>query len=857
MLLGAALTASLLYAHAQQAVARPASASPSAVDAMQLYLVAHDKIDKPVLDLKPDDLTITDDGSPVRLDNLRLVDQHQEPEQVVSFVFDPFPAEKGGRPQKGSSRIETARDADAQSTINRYNRSARNFAQEDNMKRFGWILLLVAAAPTLLSASSKKMTVAEFQDVLTGLHNSRKSDEQVANELKQIELTEELTPAAMSSMVKLVDGPLSNEQMYVLEARSAMLAPPDTDLPKAAPPDAAAQRVLLAKAVDYAVKAYSQLPRLTAARLVARFQDGVETIQSYGGTQVKVQNDSDPFWEQISHYTRLVNIHTDEVEIDNGIEKPGGKDTTPWGRNSLVNSMLPFLPLNLLTSEAVSLGKPKFLRWETIAGHQTAVFAFAVDKKKSHYAINYCCFPETSSVGGGLYGGRGKSGGGAEPSGGAGLGGLSASPLAHPAGNGSLANVSDFKPFNAKSGYHGELFLDPDSGVVVRTILEAEFKPSDFVHYENLRVDYAPMPIGGNNLYVPVRSFTIAEIVPNGDSFVRRYAVRLQFVTQDYKDIKATDGTYQVQALRTQSGKTVLTQGGKTTEPGASFALSGIEDVDDPPPSGSFPALESISRPAGPLAIAISANPFQRPPDDELKSLLAEAAQNANDYWDSLPNFTCQQVTERFAGSNGKNNWEHIDTLTGQLNYFDRQEDWEFQEYEKDHKKSHDSSSNPGRGISEFGIFGGVIRGLFRPAAKAEISWLETDALGDGTVQVFKYRVAKENSNLALRGGDNQVVLVGYHGIVYIDSATRGVRRITQIADEVPKRYPIHEALVSADYDYVAINGLQYLLPIGAQIVLRRGSQKSKLDLNQIRFRDFHRFRSTSRILSSTPTSAP
>src|ERR1039457_213085 len=108
------------------------------------------------------------------------------------------------------------------------------------MKRFEWILLLVALAPTLLSANSRKMNVAELQDVLTGLHNSRKSDEQVANELKQIELTEELTPAALNTMVNLVNGPLSTEQMYVLEARSAMLAPPDTDLHRSAPPDAAA-----------------------------------------------------------------------------------------------------------------------------------------------------------------------------------------------------------------------------------------------------------------------------------------------------------------------------------------------------------------------------------------------------------------------------------------------------------------------------------------------------------------------------------------------------------------------------------------------------------------------------------------
>jgi hypothetical protein len=717
------------------------------------------------------------------------------------------------------------------------------------MKRFGWLILLVAAVPALLlPAQTRKMTVAQLQDVLTGLHHSQKSDEQIANELKQIELTEELTVAAMNSMAKLVNGPLSTEQMYVLEARSCILAPPDTDLPKAAFPDTVAQRTMLAKADDYAAKTYSQTPRLTATRLVARFQDGVKTIESYSGTNVKTVDEHDPIWEQINRYVRLVNTHADKVEIDSGIEKPGDKDTTPWGRNGLVNSMLPFLPLNLLTSEAVSSGKPKFLRWETLNGQRTAVFTFAVDKKKSLYAINYCCFPDTSSVGNALYGGNGSAG--------SALGhgsSLNANPLSSPPHNGNLSYVSDWNPFKAKSGYHGELFLDPDSGVVLRTIVEAEFKSSAFVHYEDIRVDYAPLPIGGKNLYVPVSSFTIAEIVPNGDSVVSHYGIRHQYVIQDNKDFKTMDGTYQVAALLIPGGKLAALQGGKTAESGASLPRIGADD-DDPPPGG-FPALESISRPAGPLAITASTHAIQRPPDDEIAALLAKAAESANAYWDSLPNFTCQQVTDRFAGSSGANKWEPVDRLTGRLNYFDHQEDWEFQEYEKNHKRSHDSGSDPGRGLSGFGIFGNSIRGLFRPSAKPEITWFQNDVLGDRTVQIFKYRVAKENSKFSLRVSSMEVVNVGYHGMVYIDGVTGEVRRITQVADDVPRHYPIYQTLISADYDHVSIGGQQYLLPIGAEVVLRR-SHRGSLELNQIRFGDFHRFRSASRILSSAPSAS-
>jgi len=715
------------------------------------------------------------------------------------------------------------------------------------MKRLECVLLLVALAPSVLSASSKKMTVGQLQDLLTGLHNAQKSDEQIANELKQIELTEELTASALNSMAKLVNGPQSTEQMYVLEARSSILAPPDADLPKTAAPDAAAQRAMLAKAQDYVDKIYPQSPRFTATRLVARFQDGGASMQSYSGNQIRIEDGNDILWDHNNPYAHLVSTHGNTIEIDKGIEKTGDKDTTPWGRNGLVNSMLPAIPLNALTNEVMSSGKPKFLRWETINGHPTVVFSFAVDKKESLYAVNYCCFPETSSFSTALFGGGPTNVGGSNLT----SGSLNAGAAASPAGNGNFSYVADWNPFKAKSGYRGELFLDPDSGIILRTVIEAKFKSSSFVHYENIRVDYGSIPIGNNYVYVPVASFTTAEVVPNGDSAMSRYSVRHQYVIQDNRDFRSMDGTYQVAAFTTRGGKIADLLGGKTTA--ASKAASGIASAeDDEPPPGGFPALDSISRPADPLEIAASGNAAQRPSDDEIKVLLAKAAQSANVYWDSLPNFTCRQVTERLAGSSHATKWESIDTITGQLNYYDHQEEWVAVGYEKDHKKSSDSSVNPGRGLSGFGIFGNSIRGLFRPSAKPDISWFQTDKLGDKTVQIFKYSVAKDNSNFSLRASSQEVVHVGYHGMVYIDAVTGEVRRITQITDDVPKHYPIYQTLISTDYDYVSIGGQQYLLPIGAQILLRR-SHKGSLELNKIHFSDFHRFRSVSRILTSAP----
>ena len=181
------------------------------------------------------------------------------------------------------------------------------------MKRFGLILLLFAFALPAISALNKKVSVQELKEMLVNLQDAKKDDAAVATELKQYELTEELTPSVMLSMANFLPGPLSTEQIYVMEVRSSVLAPPASDLPAAAPPDAAAQQALLAKASDYVSKVYTQLPHLSATRMTARFQDGIEAVHSYTGMAQGMSQDTDPLWATTSLNVRLINTRTLEV----------------------------------------------------------------------------------------------------------------------------------------------------------------------------------------------------------------------------------------------------------------------------------------------------------------------------------------------------------------------------------------------------------------------------------------------------------------------------------------------------------------------------------------------------------------
>ena len=60
------------------------------VDEVSLDLVVHDKRHKPVLDLKPEDIVITDEGTPVKLSAFRLVRGETASGHMVTLVFDHF-----------------------------------------------------------------------------------------------------------------------------------------------------------------------------------------------------------------------------------------------------------------------------------------------------------------------------------------------------------------------------------------------------------------------------------------------------------------------------------------------------------------------------------------------------------------------------------------------------------------------------------------------------------------------------------------------------------------------------------------------------------------------------------------------
>jgi VWFA-related protein len=306
------------------------------------------------------------------------------------------------------------------------------------------------------------------------------------------------------------------------------------------------------------------------------------------------------------------------------------------------------------------------------------------------------------------------------------------------------------------------------------------------------------------------------------------------------------DGVYEVKATLTQSGKTV--------ESSVSFTLagnsSGAGSIEPADANLSAPAIES--RPTGAFAITFPAGPIRPPAPDEVKSILVDATQRAIGYSASLPNFICVEVTNRSVDSRGEGKWTHKDKFAELLTYRDNTEHRSM--LEVNGQKSH-AERDDLKGWMSQGEFGGVLNLVFRPSSKTDFHWKETSVLREGTVQVFDYRVARQNSDFNLKVANLMQVTVGYHGQIYVDTATRSVRRITMVGDDVPAKFPIHAIALSVDYDYIFINNHDYLLPIEGEVSLRQG--RHEVILNQIEFRDYRRFGATAKILDFAPMANP
>jgi len=340
--------------------------------------------------------------------------------------------------------------------------------------------LLLAAAFVLPAAAANKVTVQQLEQAVAAAH--ARPDKDAAQEIGGLELTERLTTARLEKLKAALPGEQSRQALIAVADASAFLALPSADIPPGAAPDAATQGHIMSLAADFVMATIPKMPNFLATRTTTRFQDLKLTYVFQEPTFEA--NQSFQFIDRTSAgvlYRDGTEVLEKEHSKNAASARPAQTGSSSWGEFGL---MLGYVMADLLK------GKMGWGHWEQDAAGPVAVFRFAVAEGKSHYMVKYCC---------------------------------------------SMTSDGEMHEFRARPPYHGEIAVDPNTGVVLRMMVESDLKPNHQIFRADTVVEYGPVDIGGRGYICPVRSVSITtgiEVVAKG----------IRYVGQDvfYEDIVGT-----------------------------------------------------------------------------------------------------------------------------------------------------------------------------------------------------------------------------------------------------------------------------------------------------------------------------
>lgn len=233
----------------------------------------------------------------------------------------------------------------------------------------------------------------------------------------------------------------------------------------------------------------------------------------------------------------------------------------------------------------------------------------------------------------------------------------------------------------------------------------------------------------------------------------------------------------------------------------------------------------------------------QRPSDADAEALIERSRQKALAYTQSLPDFICTEVVYRFIDRRQRGQWAPTDKLTVKLSYFQQREEHKLMLIDD---KPTDQKFEGLAGATGIGEFGGSLHSIFARLSEATFRWESWKNVRKHRTAVYVYAVPVEHSNFILVSGvpgSPRKAIVGYHGVLDIDSESGEVLHFTYVADHIPKDLGMNAAATTVDYDFADVGGRNYLLPVRSETEMR-GPVESML--NRMEFREYRKFSSES-----------
>lgn len=225
-------------------------------------------------------------------------------------------------------------------------------------------------------------------------------------------------------------------------------------------------------------------------------------------------------------------------------------------------------------------------------------------------------------------------------------------------------------------------------------------------------------------------------------------------------------------------------------------------------------------------------------------TFIDQARDKAQNFVETLPNYTVKQFTTRFQSDNPRLNWQPLDNVSTEVVYDNGKESY----------KNILVNGKPPKGKIEdsgswsTGEFGSVLRDLFSPYTAADFVPNGNATIVNRAAKVYKFTVEQPNSHWRIVG-PAQSYMPAFKGTVWIDKETFRVLRIEMQTRNMPKDFSFDTVESTLDYDYIRLGGVKdFLLPVHAEnLICVRGT--STCSKNVIDFRNYRKFGAEATII--------
>ena len=329
------------------------------------------------------------------------------------------------------------------------------------MRVLRWALLLGLAA----RAAEPPVSVSDLVSTLACALATDRDDQRIARSLETTGLSERLSEETIGVLARAGIGPATVLALQELGKRSADLPAPSEDPLSFAPVPSAAEQAKMLDAVRLWSGAYlAGLPDFTCTRTARRFRDRtrapVPTCWA-GSPEKPAVPPTGTLWIAAGSFSGEVAYVAgrDHFRVTRVNDKPFRGSLEQLGRDY---SWGEFGGLMLEIMDPRRAAAFQWDRWEVLHGRRLAVFRYAVDLAHSHYSLRV--------------------------------------PLVHPQG-------AEKQSWTFPAGHHGFIYVDPQTGVIERSILYADgLDCASPLSAAGDVVDYGAIRIGGSSFQLPTRA---------------------------------------------------------------------------------------------------------------------------------------------------------------------------------------------------------------------------------------------------------------------------------------------------------------------------------------------------------------